>query len=665
MGRNEMHPPDPNDGWDGMDAALEASLKQQTKPPPIEWEGMEEALKASLQDTTTTTTDPTSSSAADECEKKPAAKPYHQKMQLISPHGDANHHTMKSPDGVVSMDTDNFEPIKNPDVKSEHSPPPVRRHKNPSSVFDDAGPVVDPYKKELVPSAKSSGVAVGPGPGFFWDPYKNNFVPRANYAGTTAAGSTQHMLTGTASLPRKPATADHVAMPPKVPPQKLANAAPPPMKAPNLPAIYPPPTNKAKKQQRWLLSRKKKIPLDQLSEGVKPFEGGNDDPKLLSEVFGIDQNLLQLGLDDITSRKAKDDIDFADLTEIARMARTSSTTSTITRRIDVSPPQPTRQPTFGQYNLQSPSIGHGRTPSSYTSTGMSRRRLQGLIDHQKALDEKLYVPTPEKVAAMRDAIDGLNIQYNDFPNCKCCGKPAVTSKRAKPGDTKTGPGSHPLDYCMPCGKKELGADCLKNPAVCLCGEERYPDCSECETCRRNAPCRVDDCDRGGGGNTHPHRGVCLFHHNLAQRMRHFEQKDVQKCIRCGKDLFGHFSVHGNSGAGKDICTRQHCANKCVIQDDNGKWCENDRAKAGRCVYHHSQFRKAMYDGTLKRTVFRWTKKEDALLKKLIEEHRRNDAKKTIDWAAVEREFNKEFTRTKKQMQNRVFEWKKMEKAKKG
>ena len=39
------------------------------------------------------------------------------------------------------------------------------------------------------------------------------------------------------------------------------------------------------------------------------------------------------------------------------------------------------------YNLSSPNIGVGRSPTRFTATGMSKRRMQGLIEHQQRLDE--------------------------------------------------------------------------------------------------------------------------------------------------------------------------------------------------------------------------------------------------------------------------------------
>ncbi len=51
--------------------------------------------------------------------------------------------------------------------------------------------------------------------------------------------------------------------------------------------------------------------------------------------------------------------------------------------------------TSNLYNLDSTSIGFGPSPKSYTTTGMSRRRLQGLIDHQTKLDSN----GPQRISA--------------------------------------------------------------------------------------------------------------------------------------------------------------------------------------------------------------------------------------------------------------------------
>ena len=566
MNGNEMIPPDPNDGWDRMEEAIKASMEhEEKKPPPIEWEGTEDAIKASLQDTATT------ANAADECEKKPTAKPHHQKegnSNFVQFADDNN--SLKSPDGVVSMDIDNFKPNKNSDVKSEHSPPPVRRHKNPSSVFDDAGPES----------------------GFFFDPYKKELVPSAKKSSSTTAAGTQHMLTGTGSAPKKLAA-------PKVPPQKLANAAAPPMEAPNLPAIHP--TNRAE-QPRWILSRKTTTSVDQMSPGVKPFADGNDDPNLLPGVFRFDMSAVQLGLDEITSRKSKDDIDFADFSRVAELARTPTTS----QRNDA--------------NVQ------------------------------------LYVPTEEMIERMCNTIDRVNIQYNPFSSCILCDQPAVTSRRAKPDDIKTGPGSHPLEFCMPCGKRELGDDCLDRPAACLCGEERFESCSECYTCRLYAPCRFDGCDKGGKGDTNPRSGLCPPHNLLQNSVLLERSRAVQECRRCKRALL-HLRNSAN-GASKNICTVPPCATKCVIQDEeNGDWCENDREVGCYCKYHNllvnRKRNQERMDGTYKSD--RWTNAEVELLTALMEQHRRSDAKRSVDWDAVTRDFNANpnFSRTKKQMKDKA------------
>lgn len=54
------------------------------------------------------------------------------------------------------------------------------------------------------------------------------------------------------------------------------------------------------------------------------------------------------------------------------------------------PPKPSK------YNLSSPSIGIGQAPKSYTTTGMSRRRLQGIVAHQLEQDRASNPPEPQQ-----------------------------------------------------------------------------------------------------------------------------------------------------------------------------------------------------------------------------------------------------------------------------
>ncbi|KAL7500917.1 hypothetical protein ACHAWT_008970 [Skeletonema menzelii] len=68
-------------------------------------------------------------------------------------------------------------------------------------------------------------------------------------------------------------------------------------------------------------------------------------------------------------------------------------------------PKPPKQ---SHYNMASPSIGIGPAPPKFTPTGMSRRRLQGLINHQLNIDNQttqqptLIPPDPEDVAEQEE-----------------------------------------------------------------------------------------------------------------------------------------------------------------------------------------------------------------------------------------------------------------------
>jgi len=534
-----------------------------------------------------------------------------------------NNGTLKSPDGVVS--TNNFKSIKNSDntndvKKSEDSPPRIKR-RNDLSVFDDA----------VEPSVFDNAVETRPG--LVWHPYQKEFVPLS----TTAAGIPPKGVPRTTSLPKKPtdpainsakklatdpainsakklADAD-AALPPKMPPQKLTDAVTQPIvAAPKFPAIGLPLSNKAK-EPCWILSKKKLIREKQMSPGVKPYEHGNDHPALLSDVYGINMSTVYMVLDDITSRKSKKDIDSADLNEVARLARTTSTTP---RRTDV--------------NFEE------------------------------------YVPTKEKVAAICNAVDNVNIQYNDYPTCICCKEPAVTSRRAKPDDEKKGPGSHKLEYCMLCGKKVLGDDRLDHPCVRLCGNETFGTCSECETCRRNAPCIADGCDEGGNGKTHPWSGLCRMHYNLSHSIVLESLRDVHSCLRCGRDLL-HLR-NSASGASKNICTVPSCADKCVFQDDSGNWCNNDREEGCYCRTHFLQLKsKGMKEWNEKRKNGtykspRWTTEEVKVLTELTQKHKSKKGGK-VDWDAVFQEFSthQEFDRTRQQMIEKMKAIRKSEKKK--
>ena len=519
-----------------------------------------------------------------------------------------NNGTLKSPDGVVS--TNNFKSFKNSDntndvKKSEDSPPRIKRRKDPS-VFDDA----------VEPSVFDNAVE----PRLVWNPYQKEFVPLA----TTAACIPPKGVPRTTSLPKKPtdpainsakklADAD-AALPPKMPPQKLTDAVTQPIvAAPKFPAIGLPLSNKAK-EPCWILSKKKLVRVGQMSPGLKPYEHGNDHSDLLSDVYGINMSTVHMVLDDITSRKSKKDIDSADLNEVARLARTTSTTS---RRTDV--------------NFEE------------------------------------YVPTKEKVAAICNAVDNVNIEYNDYPTCICCKAPAVTSRRAKPDDEKKGPGSHKLEYCMLCGKKEFGDDRLDRPCVRLCGNEKFHKCSECETCRRNAPCSVDGCDEGGNGKTHPCNGLCPTHHNLSNQIGEESLRDVQSCRRCRRDLL--FLRNSAGGASKNICTVSPCADKCVIQDVSGNWCNNDREEGCYCRTHYLQLKskgkkevnEKKKNGTYKSS--RWTIEEVKVLTELMQKHKSNGGK--VDWDAVFQEFNTHqgFDRTRQQMKEKANYIRKSEKKK--
>mmetsp|Transcript_32840 Transcript_32840/g.48423 ORF Transcript_32840/g.48423 Transcript_32840/m.48423 type:complete len:370 (+) Transcript_32840:1-1110(+) len=365
-------------------------------------------------------------------------------------------------------------------------------------------------------------------------------------------------------------------------------------------------------------SKKKKFSFHQMSPGVKPFEDGNNHPSLLSDVFGFNMSVVHMGLDDITSRKSKKDIDSADLNEVARLARTTCTTSTTSRRTDV--------------NFEE------------------------------------YVPTKEKVAAICNAVDNVNIEYNDYPTCICCKEPAVTSRRAKPDDEKKGPGSHKLEYCMLCGKKEFGDDRLDHPCVRLCGNEKFHKCSECETCRRNAPCSVDGCDEGGNGKTHPWNGLCPTHHNLSNQIVDESLRDVQSCLRCRRDLL--LLRNSANGASKNICTVPPCADKCVIQDVSGNWCNNDREEGCYCRTHYLQLKsKGMKEvnekkknGTYKSS--RWTIEEVKVLTELTQKHKSKKGGK-VDWDAVFQEFSthQESDRTRQQMITKMKAIRKSEKKK--
>eukprot|EP00984_Skeletonema_dohrnii_P001727 scaffold576_cov180-Skeletonema_dohrnii-CCMP3373.AAC.9 len=217
---------------------------------------------------------------------------------------------------------------------------------------------------------------------------------------------------------------------------------------------------------------------------------------------------------------------------------------------------------------------------------------------------------------------------------------------------------------MLCGKKELGDDCLDNPGSCLCGEERCGAFSECEACRRNAPCCVEECeDEGGNGTTDLKSGFCPKHRRLAWNIYAESRRDVQSCRRCERDLL-HLrnSAHG---ASKDICTLSPCANKCVFQDDNGNWCNNDReiASGGTHCYCRTHYlyitkerNQKKKDATYKST--RWTKEEEKVLTLLMQKHKTKGGSNDgcVDWDVVFQEYNahQEYDdRTKNQMKNKA------------
>lgn len=69
------------------------------------------------------------------------------------------------------------------------------------------------------------------------------------------------------------------------------------------------------------------------------------------------------------------------------------------QRVETNNPNSTTQlpqspSVFVPYNLRSKSIGRGNSPSRYSPTGMSRRRLQGLLDYQLEQDQ---TPTPPRI----------------------------------------------------------------------------------------------------------------------------------------------------------------------------------------------------------------------------------------------------------------------------
>ena len=62
------------------------------------------------------------------------------------------------------------------------------------------------------------------------------------------------------------------------------------------------------------------------------------------------------------------------------------------------------------FNLTSPTIGIGKAPTRFTSTGMSRRRLHNLIEHQRSMDEQL---APQEEAPPQAQQPMPNIIPND------------------------------------------------------------------------------------------------------------------------------------------------------------------------------------------------------------------------------------------------------------
>ena len=340
--------------------------------------------------------------------------------------------------------------------------------------------------------------------------------------------------------------------------------------------------------KRMLRSMKKVVGLDEIPSKVEPFTGSNQ--SLLKDVLMFN---MALSKEVIASQKA----------EAADVIGGSSRPTT--------------------------------TELANTVAQMSSLVVQRQETHVAVWDNA-------STSRMCQAVNDLDVQYNDFFLCKRCGtRPAVTCRPAKPGDEEEGPGSHPPMFCWDCAPIELGNDCLKNPASCHCGKEMYYNYTLCRDCRQRLPCSVDGCEYDG--NVDPSKLRCPRHLREYHVSYHEKSQEIKSCLRCGEELM--FYRSSSTGATiRNICIRPTCASKCAYQFDDGSWCSSNREKEYTCYCGEhfrqkksvatAEYRQAKKNGTFEKSG--WKEGEVELLTKLMQKHKRTNG--TVIWKQVFTEF---------------------------
>eukprot|EP00984_Skeletonema_dohrnii_P004004 scaffold1371_cov77-Skeletonema_dohrnii-CCMP3373.AAC.2 len=329
--------------------------------------------------------------------------------------------------------------------------------------------------------------------------------------------------------------------------------------------------------------KQRRIPIDSISEGVPNYTGSNE--SLLHGVLGFSLGAVKVGMESLATQGSE----AADASGSFR-----PTAEDTTQRVD----------------------GLARMASVFAGEVTSQR---------PDTTYEPYAPNAANTATMCQAVDGMkNIVYNDVHFCQECSKePATTSRPAKAEDAKQGPNSHPLTTCGHCAKI-LGGEWLHNPAGCFCGNER-----NCQGSYMLSKC------------------LCPKHLSQYEKTLYEKKQDVHECRRCQISLLFNRKSKGGKGVARDICSNSPCVDKCVFQDANGWWCENERGMAScYCPTHASAQeakRKKVYHTQKKSGTFVYKEfqpEELSVLSDLIRNNKNPNG--TVNWKVVAPLFQERF-----------------------
>jgi len=488
----------------------------------------------------------------------------------------------------------NFTQLISPqDVASDNSKM-IANHYTESATTKDlvsgAPPIIDRQSIRFREDSNAAGRIQNPTPSNKPKPAaaKGRIIIQNPYRKPKPAAAKGRIIQNPPYLKPKPATAKGRIIKNPYRKPKPATASP----------IIPVPPLYSQKQRR--------IAIDSISEGVPNYTGSNE--SLLHGVLGFSLCAVKVGMESLATQGSE----AADASGSFR-----PTAEDTTQRVD----------------------GLARMASVFAGEVTSR-----LPD----ATYEPYAPNAANTATMCQAVDGMkNMVYNDVHFCQeCIKEPATTSRPAKAEDAKQGPNSHPFTTCGHCAKF-LGGEWLQNPAGCFCGNERYLTFTVCKTCLQNSPCNIYGCDRNCQGSHNLTNCLCSKHQSQYERSLYEKKQDVHECRRCQIALLFNRKSNGGKGVARDICSNPPCVDKCVFQDANGWWCENERGMAScYCPTHalaQDSKRTKVYSEQKKSGTFVYKKfqpEEVSVLSELIRNNKNPDG--TVIWKVVAPLFQAKF-----------------------